>query len=646
MVPDNSILIFALLFYLIDFSAILMRRFRFGFCSLIAAVLLSIATSFAFLWSFVTDNFVLRAVYEQSSRSLSPLLKLSASWTGAGGSLLLWSFIMSMVVFAFRMKNRHSMNVDKIVASMTQDFFAMTIIGFALATNPFSELPVNVPDGLGQNPSLQTFLSAIHPPLIFAAYSTLLLSYSLVLGSRWAERTDTRSFNERIIWIAWTLLTLGISLGGFWAYHTLGWGGYWVWDPLETSALVTWLPLTAMLFARLMDHSKHYDLFAVTFSASSLFVTVYIARSAVVASVHGYGNLVGGGAILGLAIVPILLSLMAARRDQTSQIDTGNAGTPVILTFWSLMLIASADLSFLLWQSLGPAFGLALHPSSQLYNYASFPMVVVFLSAILVGCIKERPNDRHLIYSFVFLFAMAFLLSLLRYPSGSVLLDFGLPFVFALLGGTAYRVLKWIVKSRGRFYPFLDVKYVAFLGLAILLLGVFVSSSMEVSATETVAVGKSFTALGSEFSVVQIATIPSANRIFLPPYGMVPESIDSRISCTLGDQSSGTVVLLLRYYPARDQFVPTPSIQSSLGGDTYIVASATDSIRQATAVAFRNRTSTAPIDVKITVTKIPAVSLVWAGVVILVTANLPFVLSAGASTDRFKNSQLVGNGSV
>jgi cytochrome c-type biogenesis protein CcmF len=213
MLPGNTILAFALLFYLIDFLAVGGRRFRLGSYSLAVAALLSIATSFAFSWSFMTDNFVLKAVYQQSSRSLSPLFKLSASWTGAGGSLLLWSLMMSIVALAFRLKNRRRMNTDKIVASMVVDFFAMTIIVLGLATNPFSELGLNVPDGLGQNPSLQTFLSVIHPPLVFAAYSTPV-----------SARLMKESCGLRGRFSHWVFRSEGFGLTALWAGEDTGLG--------------------------------------------------------------------------------------------------------------------------------------------------------------------------------------------------------------------------------------------------------------------------------------------------------------------------------------------------------------------------------------------------------------------------------------
>jgi cytochrome c biogenesis factor len=245
--------------------------------------------------------------------------------------------------------------------------------------------------------------------------------------------------------------------------------------------------------------------------------------------------------------------------------------------------------------------------------------------------------------SFAFLFAIGLALSLLKYPTGNPLVSFGLPFVVGVSGVTAYRVLKWAIKRPRHFYPHSDVKYLAFLGLAILLVGVFVSSSMEVSVTETVHIGESLTAQGLKFSIIQIATSPDARQIFLPPYGMVPESIDSKITYTLGDEPSSVKVLFVKYYPALDRFVPTASISSSFLEDTYIVASPTESVSRATALAFRDRTTATPTDISITVMRIPAVSLVWLGVVVLMSADLPFILLPSTFSRDRANERSRGN---
>jgi cytochrome c-type biogenesis protein CcmF len=609
---------------MVDFVAVLGKRFHAGFYALIMGALLSIASFLSFSRSFITDDFHLEAVYEQSSRSLSPLLKLSASWTGAGGSLLLWLLMMAAALLAFRFRNRQSIGPQKRVASLVMSFFTMTTLGFVFATHPFAQLAVSVPNGLGLNPSLQTPLSAIHPPLVFASYTSLLLAYSIVLGSRWTQKTELPSYRERILWISWVLLTLAISAGGFWAYRTLGWGGYWAWDPLETSALIPWLSLTAFLLARLMGGSSGHDLFAVTFSVSSLFLTVYVARSTAVPSVHTYGNFFEGGAILLLASVPIALSFFGTQRNKQLEMNTSRDNLSAAFVFWSLMLIAAIDALLLLDQSLSAALGIVSNSSEQLYNYASFPALVVFLGAVLLRCLREPPTRRQAILLSGSLSAMGLTLTALNYPVANILVTFGLPFILGTLIASAYRVFRQL-SARRHFYPYSDLKFLVFLGLAILLLGVFLSSSMQSTATKTVSIGGNFSALNLKIQVIQITTSPSASQIFLPPYGTIPESIDSRISYTWSNEPGGQQVLCVKYYPALDQFSSTPIVHSSVAGDIYIVANATESIRQATLQAFRNRATASATDVQITVTWIPAVSLVWAGVVTMMASPLVLV---------------------
>jgi hypothetical protein len=387
------------------------------------------------------------------------------------------------------------------------------------------------------------------------------------------------------------------------------------------------------LFARLLDRANGYKLLAITFSASTLFFTVYIARSAAVPSVHGYGDIIGGGSILLLALVPIVPAYMAAKKNRTPQIETQAQQFSTALAFWSLMLIASADFVILLYQSLAATLGMNFHPSLQLYNFPDALMLIVLLAVILVKNVKEQPTYRDLFLSFVTLLVVGAILSLLKYPTGNFLTSVALPFVFGVLVVASFRSSQWILTSVRHSHLFAKSNYFVYFGVAILLLGVFVSSSMATSATETVSINQSVSTLGLKLSVLQMSTSPSPAQVYLPPYGMVPESIDTVISYSLGYEPSNVNVLVLKFYPALNQFFSTPSIRHSLLGDTYVVASATQSVRDATLLALKNRTPVVlgtSTDIKITVMEIPAVSLVWLGTAILVCASTPLILLRGA----------------
>jgi cytochrome c biogenesis factor len=628
MIEGSLLLYSASVLYILDFFMVLRRKFRSATYSILAAGVLSIFTSLVFSLSFITDNFTLIAVYEQSSRSLPLLLKLAASWSGPSGSLLLWLLIITVSLFSLRLRNRSSMNDQLIVANSVMTFFVLAVLGFAIATNPFSELAVSVPDGVGLNPSLQTAFSVIHPPLIFAGYTTLLLCYSLVLGMRMTQTSGSTTFVESIAWRSWMLLALGISIGGYWAYETLGWGGYWAWDPLETSALIPWLALTALLLARQMGLKGKHELFALTFAASSLIFTVYIARSAAVSSVHSYGDLIGGNSILMLAAAPILLSCLTAWRKIRT--PAKNEDTPLVATFifWSLILSALVDLTILLYRSLGPNFGVVYTASRYVYNFPSLLMLMVFLTAIVAQCIKESPTYRHFLLVLTLLVAVGTVLSLLKYPTTNALTSIGLPFIIGTLMVTTYRVGKWVFARPRLLHPHSDIKYVGFLGIAVLLLGVFLSSSMATSTTGVVQVGESLNVGGVKLSVMQILTSPSSQHVFLPAYGMIPQSIDTRISFLLSNEPSTMKVLFLKYYPALSRYFSTVSIERGAFEDMCVVAGSTESVRETTSVAFKNGTAATPLDVTITLSRIPAVSLVWLGVVTLIGANLPFIVQS------------------
>lgn len=627
MFSGSAVLLSALLLYLVDFFALIKGRFRLGYASMIVAVLLSLFAASSFSYFFVSDNFAVKAVYEQSSRSLPPLLKLSASWTGAGGSLLLWLAMMTVAMLSFRIGKRDPMNGQQRVASIVMSLFTMAVLALAFMTNPFDQLGVRIPDGMGQNPSLQTSWSMIHPPAVFAAYTTLLFSYSILVSRRWTSSGEPCA-PDRMLWASWTLLSLAISFGAAWAYETSGWGGYWAWDPIETSALIPWLILSALLFTEPLRVGRDYRLVVTTFSVSTLIFTVYIARNAAAPGLHGYGAFIGGTFILLFAFVPVLVSLVAVRRSPSYDLRVDERSCrPAALAFWSLILLASANLILLFYLSFASLLGTVARPDPQLHNYASFPMLIVFLTAVIVRCIKNRPTTWKMLLSFGFLLVLGLAFALFRYPTENALANIGLSFVFGLVSTTAYCILKGAVRRPRPVRPYSNLGCVAFLGIGVLLVGVFISSSMQVSATETLRAGDSFNAVGLELSIVRIAIFPSDRQVFFPPYGILPESIDTRVIYTSSDEPSASRTMLLRYYPVFDRFVATPSIQRSLMEDIYIVASATTTVRQATVSTLENKNATMPTDIKITVKRIPGVSLVWLGVTILVIGSLPLVLS-------------------
>jgi len=251
---------------------------------------------------------------------------------------------------------------------------------------------------------------------------------------------------------------------------------------------------------------------------------------------------------------------------------------------------------------------------------------MVFIAVMIAGCEKRRPLIRDVFRVCVLLLAVGTALALVNWPTESVLANLGLPFVIGLLVAAAYCILKSAVRKPKILDRYSTVRYLTLLGIAILLLGVFISSSMQFSTAETVRPGQSLNVFGLKFLHIRVTTFPSDRVIFFPPHGSVPEIIVSKVTYNFNGEPEGSRTLLLSYYPAFDRFVPTPAIYRFFTEDIYVSANPTESVKQASAWAFANGTVTTPADIRITVTRIPAVSFVWLGIMIMISGNVPLLI--------------------
>ncbi len=222
---------------------------------------------------FLIDDFSILYVYLNSQREMSPWLKISAVWAGKEGSLLLWNFlnILSASIFL----NYGEKDLKKAKAMFVFLSYASTLLILNLFSNPFAELQFRHLNGIGMNPVLRTPEMLVHPPVVFLGYSLVAAVYvSTLFGIQ----------NRKFVISSWILLTVGIILGGFWAYRTLGWGGFWGWDPVENSSLLPWLCLTAYFHIR-----KGKEFFAYLAMVFVVF-TAFVTRSGILSSVHAFAS--------------------------------------------------------------------------------------------------------------------------------------------------------------------------------------------------------------------------------------------------------------------------------------------------------------------------------------------------------------------
>ena len=165
-----------------------------------------------------------------------------------------------------------------------------------LTSNPFLRLPQAPFEGRDLNPILQDLGLAIHPPLLYLGYVGFSIAFSFAIAALIEGRIDAAWARWVRPWtlVAWMFLTLGIAMGSYWAYYTLGWGGFWFWDPVENASLMPWLAGTALLHSAVVMEKRNalkvwtILLAILTFSLS--LIGTFLVRSGVLTSVHSFAN--------------------------------------------------------------------------------------------------------------------------------------------------------------------------------------------------------------------------------------------------------------------------------------------------------------------------------------------------------------------
>jgi cytochrome c-type biogenesis protein CcmF len=251
----------------------------------------------ALVQAFLTDDFSVRYVAENSNTLTPTLYKVSAVWGGHEGSLLLWAMMLAgwgAAVAAFS-KNLPLAMVARVISVM-----GMVSIGFLLfmllTSNPFDRLfPVPV-EGRDLNPLLQDFGLAIHPPMLYMGYVGFSVAFAFAIAALLGGKLDAAWARWSRPWttIAWVFLTLGIALGSWWAYYELGWGGWWFWDPVENASLMPWIAGTALVHSLAVTEKrgafKNWTVLLAIFAFSLSLLGTFLVRSGVLTSVHAFAT--------------------------------------------------------------------------------------------------------------------------------------------------------------------------------------------------------------------------------------------------------------------------------------------------------------------------------------------------------------------
>jgi len=258
-----------------------------------------IAVAFAALiFAFTVSDFSVANVAANSHTDKPMLYKVAAAWGSHEGSLLLWCLVMTGFGAALARARNLPFGL-KTSAVATQGLLGALFLSFTVFTsNPFTRLNPAPFQGESLNPLLQDPALAFHPPLLYCGYVGFSVCFSLAVAALIEGRANASFWPAWGRWVrpwalaSWAFLTLGIMLGGFWAYYELGWGGWWFWDPVENASLMPWLAGTALLHSAVVTERRgalagwttFLALLAFTFSMLGAF----LVRSGVLTSVHAF----------------------------------------------------------------------------------------------------------------------------------------------------------------------------------------------------------------------------------------------------------------------------------------------------------------------------------------------------------------------
>ena len=271
-----------------------------------------------YIWLAATDNFSVLYIASHSNSELPIFYKISSIWSAHEGSMFLWIVFLALWGFLFNFY----INQSNPIKSLAVGVLSLIIVGFLLflllTSNPFQTiLPVPPSNGADINPVLQDPALVIHPPTLYLGYVGFGIPFACAIAFliRGNSEIEWELIVQKWSIMAWIFLTIGITLGSWWAYYELGWGGYWFWDPVENVALMPWLAATAFIHSLSVSiKSKRLRVWTLLLSilvfSLSLF-GAFIVRSGIIDSVHSFANDPERGLyLLGFITVIIMTSLV------------------------------------------------------------------------------------------------------------------------------------------------------------------------------------------------------------------------------------------------------------------------------------------------------------------------------------------------
>ena len=561
------------------------------------------------LWTgLLTSDFSLEYVASYSSTTLPTAYKFTALWGGQQGSLLFWTWLLSIftsiAAFLNRRRNQEIAPYAMAVLAGVAIFF-LGMLNFV--TRPFDLMAVIPAQGTDLNPLLQNYWMAIHPPSLYTGYVSATVPFAFGAAALLTGKLDDTWIRTTRRWaiFSWFFLTLGNLFGARWAYEVLGWGGYWAWDPVENAAFMPWLVMTAYLHSVMIqerkDMLKVWNLALIGLAFSLTIFGTFITRSGVISSVHSFTQSGLGPYFLGFLIVVVsgytgLLIFRAKALHSPAEFESYLSREAAFL-FNNLMLIGIAFAVF--WGTIFPVLseavrGVKITVGPPFFNRVAGPLALglIFLMGVGPLIAWRRTTASNLVKSFAApaiagvatgVIALAAGLrawyvltafSLAAFVLGTIVVEFrrGVGARRHMLAETAPKALINLVSKNNRRYG----GYIIHIGVIVAFVGIVGSSFFKTEVKKSVREGQSFSIGAYQLRYLGLSAFENAHL----------ETATARLEVSRGGRVVTEMAPAKLFYKREQQPATKVAIRSTPFADLYIVLAGLDQNGQATFEVF------------------------------------------------------------
>ena len=544
------------------------------------------------IFLLLTHNFAYEYVAMYTSEDLSPIYLVGALWAGNLGTMLFWTWLISiigvLVLFTIRGRSRELMPYTAAVVMITEAFLLGLLV---FVQNPFGQMSLVPSEGLGLNPLLENFIMLVHPPVIMTGYAAFTVPFALAVAALVTGKLDGEWIATTRRWtlFAWLLLGAGIVSGAWFSYVRLGEGLYWHWEAVENVSLVPWLSATALLHSLTMQKKrgifKVWTLMLITITFGIIIFATLVSRSDILASIHSFTDSAFGPAFLvfliaamGIPAVLIALRHNTLKSERKIESLVSKEGTFLLTT----LLLMSAVIAILL----GTVFLLVNTDARTLQNNLAVPfytrvsapifLFILLLTGVCTVVGWKQGNLRSLGRELLPPFAAGLVLTVVIYL-------FGLRNWYAAIGLGACVVVpytvaaEWIRSTRSRhrslgenylkaFFRLIRADrprhggYIVHISLVLIAAGIIGTTAYSISQEKRILPGESMTVGAYTIAYNSLNYTPAAGRmIFL-----------ADLSVFRNGKLEGTVVPTAYFDRSFNGDINTASIHSTLVNDLYV----------------------------------------------------------------------------